>query len=57
MHWQALWDWLSNPSNQQTLVWIGGGAAAVATGTAVFMFLRGASCGSLPICKVTAKST
>ena len=41
MDWQALWDWLSNPSNQQMLVWIGGGAAAVAAGMAVFRFLRG----------------
>jgi hypothetical protein len=42
MDWSALWDWLSNPSNQQTLAWIGGGAAAVGAGVwTVIKFLHG----------------
>lgn len=41
MNYQALWEWLSNPSNQQTLAWIGGGVVAIACGVgAVFKSLH-----------------
>lgn len=40
MDWQALWVWLSNPRNQQTLAWVGSGGAVIAAGVwAVIRFL------------------
>ena len=39
MDWEALWNWLSNSANQDTLAWLGGGFVVLATGVwAVFKF-------------------
>lgn len=39
---RALWDWVSSPSNKETLTWFSGGVTAVAAGLwGVFKFLRG----------------
>ena len=41
MDWPAIWEWLSDPDNQATLGFLGGGLAAVAAGIwAVLKYLR-----------------
>jgi hypothetical protein len=50
MDGQGLWVWLSNPDNQQTVAWIGGGMAAVAAGAwTVFKTLHNKSSTSTTV--------